>query len=123
MNYSDAKRLARQLRASSTPAEQFFWSQVRNRGFFGLKFVRQYPLEFKLYNHKSNFFIADFYCHAQGLIVELDCEYYIKPEVKLYDEEREQILRAMGKRVFRCANQELLHNWDKVSQALYEMIM
>jgi very-short-patch-repair endonuclease len=82
MNRADAIRLARELRKNSTKAERQFWFYVRNRRFHGYKFTRQIPIEFKLYDNKANFFIADFYCHHFRLIVEIDGDYHQKPEIK-----------------------------------------
>ena len=49
---------ARDLRKRTTVAENAFWQIVRNRRFLGLKFKRQFPVEFeydgaKRYNHPN----------------------------------------------------------------------
>ena len=36
--------VARALRRQETPAEKKFWSLVRGRRFWGLKFLRQHPV-------------------------------------------------------------------------------
>ena len=56
---------ARELRASSTPAEQALWKLLRDRRLQGIKFRRQSPL---------GIFVADFYCPELKLVIELDGE-------------------------------------------------
>ena len=57
------KQLARELRNNSTKSEIQFWNAVKTKQFKGLDFHRQKPI--------GNF-IADFYCPAINLVVELD---------------------------------------------------
>ena len=60
----DAKlRKAKQLRREMTPAEQAIWQRVRKNQLGGLHFRRQQVIRG---------FIADFYCHTAGLVVEVD---------------------------------------------------
>ena len=54
---------ARQLRRDMTPAETILWKHLRNRRFGGVKFRRQQPIDY---------YIADFFCPAARLIIELD---------------------------------------------------
>jgi very-short-patch-repair endonuclease len=61
----------RKLRRAETPAEKLFWRVIRNRGLDGYKFLRQHPIFFE-YEHERRFFVADFYCHACRLVVEID---------------------------------------------------
>ncbi len=116
MNYGDAKRLARELRKNQTKTEAYFWQRVRNRKFYGLKFTRQFPIEYSLHGHNKNFFIVDFYCHEHLLIVVLDGE--IHRYQKEYDQEREDILIARGYKIVRFANEDVLNNWNKVREEL-----
>ena len=52
-----------------------------------MKFRRQHPI---------GVYIADFYCHAIKLAIELDGKIHDKPEVKILDEQRESELRNWG---------------------------
>src|SRR5688572_6717758 len=54
--------LPRKLRAEQTDAEKRLWRELRGR-LQGFKFRRQQPI---------GSYIVDFYCHEQGLVVELD---------------------------------------------------
>jgi len=57
------KQRRRDLRRNQTEAEKTFWSQVRNRQFYGLRFFRQYSI---------GPYILDFYCPKTNIAVELD---------------------------------------------------
>ena len=99
-----AKTLCRDLRKNSTNAEKIFWEIVRNRKFEGKKFNRQFPIFYDLQG-KESFYIADFYCHEEKLVVELDGkihDYQIKN-----DKLREGIINLLGIRVVRFKNDEV----------------
>ena len=54
---------SKELRKEMTPAEKILWGQLRGRRLRGLHFRRQQVIEG---------FIVDFYCHAAGIVVEVD---------------------------------------------------
>ena len=66
MHYNQAKEYARKLRKESTPAENVFWQNVRNRKFHNYKFYRQYIFKYALSENHSKYFIVDFYCHSES---------------------------------------------------------
>lgn len=106
-----AKVVCRDLRKNSTKAERIFWEKVRNRKFCGKKFYRQYPI-FHDITGKETFFIADFFCFEEKLIVELDGKYH---QYRLKeDEKRKKILNHLGLKVIRFTNDEILNDTDKV---------
>jgi very-short-patch-repair endonuclease len=100
---------ARELRKHQTPAESIFWQQVRGRKFYGLKFLRQYPI---LHNQNNSvqFFIADFYCHDLRLIVEIDGDIHNTKYQQEYDLIREETLGEMGYRIIRFSNKDVQQN-------------
>jgi very-short-patch-repair endonuclease len=59
----EIRHRARELRKSSTPAEQLLWQALRNRNLGDHKFRRQHPI---------GPYIADFFCAEVGLVVEVD---------------------------------------------------
>jgi leucyl-tRNA synthetase len=99
-------QLARELRKKQTPEENVLWQLVRNRKLGGYKFLRQYPI---VYSNDRNgnllFFIADFYCHEQQLVVELDG--IIHDNQKENDQQRDLILNDLGLRVVRFTNEAM----------------
>jgi very-short-patch-repair endonuclease len=98
-----AIELARELRRNQTQEEKKLWNILRNRKFLGKKFVRQHPVYYQSISD-SNFFIVDFYCHEKKLVVEIDGGYH--DFQKDFDQNRDQILKAMGLIVLRIRNSE-----------------
>ena len=97
---------ARSLRSEPTASEQRVWNVVRNRGFLGLKFVRQYPI---------GPFIADFVCRELMLVVELDGSQHAE---STYDERRSVFMNNEGYSVLRFWNSEIMQGLDDVREAL-----
>jgi 5-methyltetrahydrofolate--homocysteine methyltransferase len=94
---------ARELRGQSTLAEKTLWETLRARRLDGNKFRRQYSIEF---------FIVDFCCTELKLVIEVDGE--IHTGQTEYDHERTQVLNAMGFRVLRFSNQQVLTQLSQV---------
>lgn len=96
---------ARQLRKEMTDSEKILWNELRGRKINGYKFLRQHPI---LYNGnliRYYYFIADFYCAAKKVIIELDGP--IHENNKEYDEYRDTILNDMNLNILRIKNEEL----------------
>ncbi len=94
----------RDLRKNQTPRENILWQILRGRKLDGWKFVRQYPIKF-MDDDQVRFFIADFYCHSAGLVIELDGK--IHEHQKEYDEFRTYLINQLGIIVLRIKNEEL----------------
>ncbi len=114
-----AKQLCRDLRKRQTNAEEIFWQTVRDRKFLGLKFYRQYPLFFD-YLGKETFFIADFFCHEQKLVVEIDGK--IHDYRQDHDQLRTFIINMMGIEVTRFRNDEIENDLSGVLARLDKII-
>ncbi len=94
----------RELRKSSTKAEQILWFELRNRKL-GVKFKRQ---------HSIGGYIADFYCQECKLVIELDGEIHDTKENKDYDKIRDSFFESFGYKVLRIPNKEAEENVEKV---------
>ena len=114
-----AVQTARELRAKSTRAEKVFWDVVRNRKNKKKKFNRQFPVYFKFEGQKR-FFIADFYCHENKLIIEIDGG--IHETQKDYDELRTIIINELGIEVIRFKNEMVLNNIEKIIEELLRIL-
>lgn len=112
--------MARHMSVNPTPAENYFWSKVCNRSFYGLKFYRQYIVESANLNGDKCFFIGDFYCHTRKTIIELDGKIHLQQLE--YDKLREADLIEMGYKILRFKNEEVLNHWTKVEQILLREI-
>lgn len=110
-----ARDVSRELRRDSTKSEEIFWSRLRDRKFLELKFRRQHAL-FVDDNGKETFYVADFYCHEENLVVELDGGIHIKQHEM--DVRRETVTKRNGTRLIRFNNQEVEKNIDGVLQVL-----
>jgi len=107
--------LCRELRKNSTTAEKIFWEAVRNRKFMGKKINRQFPIYFDLLG-KETFFIADFYCHEEKLVIEIDGGYHKRQ--KEYDALRTEVINTLGIRVVRFKNELIENNLNKALELL-----
>jgi very-short-patch-repair endonuclease len=94
---------AKELRSQMTQEEKILWQHLRANKLNGLHFRRQQII---------NGFIADFYCHAARLVIEVDGE--IHQQQAEYDAERDQVLSARRLRLLRIKNEEVKQNLDRV---------
>jgi very-short-patch-repair endonuclease len=94
---------AKELRRQMTQEEKILWQHLRANKLNGLHFRRQQIIDG---------FIADFYCHAARLVIEVDGE--IHQQQAEYDEERDQVLSARGLRLLRIKNEQVRQNLDSV---------
>ena len=97
------RQRARALRKAMTPEETTLWQVLRTNRLGGLHFRRQQII---------GEYIADFYCHQSGVIVELDGEIHRRQTA--YDEERDLILASRGLRILRIPNAEVRTNLPAV---------
>ena len=94
---------ARDLRRHMTPEEDRLWQALRANRLGGFHFRRQQVIDG---------FIVDFYCHAVGLVVELDGG--VHRQQADYDAERDRVLAARGLRVVRISNEDARQDLDGV---------
>lgn len=99
---------ARDLRHPLTPAERKVWARVRNRQL-GYKIRRQHPIDH---------FIADFYCMAARLAIEIDGDTHAELDQAEYDSARTAWLEAHGHHVVRFGNDDVHHRLDAVLEAI-----
>ena len=106
-----AKVVCRELRKNETEAEKLLWKAIRDRNLKGKKFYRQHPIFYDI-TGKETFFVADFYCFSEKLIIELDGKYH-RYRLK-EDKKRTDILNMLGLKIIRFNNEEVLNNLDDV---------
>ena len=71
-----------------------------------------------LQNPGIDHFIADFYCHAAKLIIELDGSQHYEEQGIERDKERTAILEQYGLNVIRFSNLEIKQNFQGVCTAI-----
>ena len=120
MRYFEALDDARSLRKQQTDAEIYFWNKVRNRKLGGLKFNRQFLIEYSNILNNKLYYIADFHNFEHNLIIEIDGK--IHEFQKEYDIMRQMDIEAMGYKVLRFENSDVLYEWDKVEKIIIQSI-
>ena len=105
---------AKSMRQSATDAEHLMWQILRAKRLMNLKFRRQ---------HIVAPYIVDFYCHEIGLVIELDGSQHGTDDAIEYDTERTKFLEALGLRVVRYWNYEVLNQADFVLENLWEICL
>ncbi len=66
-------------------------------------------------------FIADFYCNAKRVVVEIDGG--IHESQKDYDLLREMLIKKHGVKIIRFSNEEVINNPDSVSEKLKKILL
>jgi very-short-patch-repair endonuclease len=94
--WSLLKTPAREMRHLPTLAEKRLWELVRDKRLNGLKFRRQ---------HAIGHFIADFYCPAAKLAIEVDGPIHESQDGA--DRERQTQSESLGIAVLRFSNDEV----------------
>jgi very-short-patch-repair endonuclease len=100
---------SRSLRRDSTNAEQLIWNALRAHRLNDASFRRQTPI---------GPYIADFVCHAAGLIVELDGGQHFQPDNIQRDARRNAFLAYKGFRVLRFNNHDVMTNRQGVLESI-----
>ena len=94
---------ALQMRRTMTEAEAMLWRFLRANRLGGLQFRRQQVIDR---------FIADFYCHAAALVVEVDGGLHDRQAAR--DAERDQAIASRGFRVLRFSNEQIMRDTQAV---------
>ena len=102
---------ARNLRKNMTKEERHLWYE----------FLRDYPIRFRRQEIIGSF-IADFYCSAAGLVVELDGSQHYDDNGRLSDLGRTEYLNALGLTVLRFSNLDVLRNFRGVCEQIDESV-
>jgi very-short-patch-repair endonuclease len=95
-----------------TPSELKLWSAVR-RDALGARFRRQAVIRG---------WIADFWCPAAKLVVEVDGAYHERPEQRARDTRRDAAFAALGIRVVRLTNEYLERDFDGAVAVVREAV-
>lgn len=86
-----------------TPTEKILWQHLRKNSLKDLHFRRQQIIDG---------FIVDFYCHAAGLVLEIDGE--IHDQQIDYDAERDKIIIAKGLKILWIRNEAVINDLEGV---------
>jgi len=109
----ELKDFCRRNRRNPTEAEKKIWKEILCNNKTGYKFLRQKPIEN---------FILDFYCSKLLIGVEIDGDSHYKKEQQRYDIVRTDILNALGIKLVRYTNDEVINNICGVYKDLIEQL-
>jgi very-short-patch-repair endonuclease len=98
------------MRSEPTEAEHRLWQILRAKRFLGYKFRRQVPIDF---------YIADFICLSERLIIELDGYQHSDNRADL---RRDAYLRSQGFRIIRIWNNDLFTNEEGVGELILSVL-
>ena len=101
------------LRRTETDAERALWRLLRSRQLEGHKFRRQ---------HSAGPYILDFYCADASLAIEVDGSQHYTADGLATDAVRTAYLEALGIRVLRFTNVDVLTNAEGVVDALLQAL-
>jgi leucyl-tRNA synthetase len=101
----EIKELAAKFRKNPTAAEKKLWKFLRDKKLSGRKFLRQHPIIYEIIEKECFFFISDFYCDKEKLVIEVDGE--IHNDNLERDIHRDKILQNLGFFVLHIRNAEL----------------
>ncbi|WP_299339214.1 endonuclease domain-containing protein [uncultured Psychroserpens sp.] len=104
-NYKTLEAKRKALRRNGTAAESVLWKSLQKRKLKGRKFRRQ---------HSILYFIVDFYCPQEQLIIELDGAYHSDLVQHNYDLERTKILERLGFKLIRFENKLVFEDIETV---------
>ena len=102
---------ARMLRKNMTTQENHLWYD----------FLCLYPIRFSRQKVLGKY-IADFYCAAAKLVIELDGSGHYTDAGKQYDEERTAFLEEYGLTVIRIPNIEIHKNFRGVCKYIDHLV-
>ena len=100
--------LARKLRREMTLPEVLLWQRLRGNAA-SVRFRRQHPI---------GPYIADFFCTAHKLVIEIDGKDHDGAEKAEHDARRDAFLKENGYQVLRIAAADVLKDVDAVAQAI-----
>lgn len=107
------RRYARNMRRSPSDAERALWQLLRDRRLGGFKFRRQVPIDA---------YIADFYCEAASLVVELDGEQHATPEAIEYDQRRSEKFAALRIRTIRFSSSDAVKDPVAIARTILRLL-
>jgi very-short-patch-repair endonuclease len=109
LDLAELQRRARHMRNNPTEPEKRLWRHLSGEQLNGHKFRRQQVI---------GWFIADFVCPRQRLIIEVDGDTHDEAKDRL----RDDTLAGRGYRVLRVTNDDVMRNMDGVLRFLCEAL-
>jgi very-short-patch-repair endonuclease len=106
---SHTHKRAQQLRQSMSPPEVLLWARLRVMRGEGPRFRRQHPI---------GPYVADFYCSAARLVIEVDGAVHGEDLQIAHDARRDAYMRELGYEVLRIPAYEIMRNADEAADGV-----
>ena len=97
------------LRKEPTLAERKLWSYLRGKKLNGVSFRRQ---------HAIGNYVPDFVSIKKKLLIEVDGSQHLEQARFAYDIERSQYFKALGYKVIRFWNNQMMNDIEGVIRAI-----
>jgi very-short-patch-repair endonuclease len=94
-----------------SPPEVLLWIRLKVRDPERPTFRRQHPI---------SPYIADFYCSAARLVIEIDGTHHFEDGQTIRDEVRDRQLRRLGYRILRIPAAEVMADADEVADRVVQ---
>ncbi len=107
----ESANIARALRKNATREEKHLWYDYLSG--YSLHFTRQ-----KIIGE----YIADFYCHAAKLVIELDGSQHYTSLGRAYDNERMEYMKSLGIETLRFSNLDIRSRFFDVCRMIDKTI-
>ena len=103
--------LAKNLHKAATPQENHLWYD----------FLKDYEIRFQRQKAIDNF-IAYFYCHKAGLVIEIDGSQHYTDQGRQNDSFRTEILEGYNLKVIRFTNWQIDTNFREVCRYIDRVV-
>ncbi len=108
-NRKHLKVYRKELRNNPTKSESMLWKALQKKQLKGRRFRRQ---------HSLGYYIVDFYCPKENLVVELDGQIHQNFINEEYDYKRTQYFENLGLTVLHFENHLVFEQLDMVLDAI-----
>jgi len=92
-----------------SPPEVLLWERLRAMRGHGPRFRRQHPI---------GPYVADFYCSAARLVIEVDGAVHGDDRQIAHDQRRDAYMRALGYEVLRVPAHEIMRDADEAADGI-----
>ena len=103
---------ARKLRREMSYPEVLLWQRLRGAPM-GVRFRRQHPI--------GDDYVADFYCAAARLVVEVDGEVHSPAAARQHDRTRDAFIQQRGMKIVRIPARHILADADLAADAIVSL--
>lgn len=107
----DLIKRAKELRKNATKQENHLWYD----------YLRYFPVKFQRQRVISGF-IADFYCAAAQIVVEVDGSQHYTEQGETYDQERSAVFENYGITVLRYSNYDVDCHFSAVCEDIWNQV-